>query len=152
VELSDDGCLVIKAPHLCDGPLVTNDIGELSASAASQEKGRLFRILGRRDNVVCSGGIKLQMETIEEKLRPAMGSIPFMITKVKDDKFGEAVVLLVEGSKGALPHEEQLFAALTKYERPKHIIPVPRLPMTETGKPARAAAARLAEPHPSPPQ
>jgi len=145
VELNDDGCLVIKAPHLCDGPLVTNDIGELSASAASQEKGRLFRILGRRDNVVCSGGIKLQMEAIEEKLRPAMGSIPFMITKVKDDKFGEAVVLLVEGSKGALPHEEQLFAALTKYERPKHIIPVSRLPMTETGKPARAAAARLAE-------
>ena len=145
VELNDDGCLVIKAPHLCDGPLVTNDIGELSASAASQEKGRLFRILGRRDNVVCSGGIKLQMETIEEKLRPAMGSIPFMITKVKDDKFGEAVVLLVEGSKGALPHEEQLFAALTKYERPKHIIPVPRLPMTETGKPARGVAAKLAE-------
>lgn len=145
VELNDDGCLVIKAPHLCDGPLVTNDIGELSASATSQEKGRLFRILGRRDNVVCSGGIKLQMEAIEEKLRPAMGSIPFMITKVKDDKFGEAVVLLVEGSKGALPHEEQLFAALTKYERPKHIIPVSRLPMTETGKPARAAAARLAE-------
>ena len=145
VELNDDGCLVIKAPHLCDGPLVTNDIGELSASAASQEKGRLFRILGRRDNVVCSGGIKLQMEAIEEKLRPAMGSIPFMITKVKDDKFGEAVVLLVEGSKGALPHEEQLFAALTKYERPKHIIPVSRLPMTETGKPARGVAARLAE-------
>ena len=176
VELNDDGCLVIKAPHLCDGPLVTNDIGELSptpalpsregesptpalpsregecASATSQEKDRLFRILGRRDNVVCSGGIKLQMEAIEEKLRPAMGSIPFMITKVKDDKFGEAVVLLVEGSKGALPHEEQLFAALTKYERPKHIIPVSRLPMTETGKPARGAAARLAEPHPSPPQ
>lgn len=145
VELNDDGCLVIKAPHLCDGPLVTNDIGELSASATSQEKGRLFRILGRRDNVVCSGGIKLQMEAIEEELRPAMGSIPFMITKVKDDKFGEAVVLLVEGSKGVLPHEEQLFAALTKYERPKHIIPVSRLPMTETGKPARAAAARLAE-------
>lgn len=145
VELNDDGCLVIKAPHLCDGPLVTNDIGELSASAASQEKGRLFRILGRRDNVVCSGGIKLQMEAIEEKLRPAMGSIPFMITKVKDDKFGEAVVLLVEGSKGALPHEEQLFAALTKYERPKHIIPVSRLPMTETGKPARGVAAKLAE-------
>ena len=157
VELNDDGCLVIKAPHLCDGPLVTNDIGELSptpalpsregefASAASHEKGRLFRILGRRDNVVCSGGIKLQMEAIEEKLRPAMGSIPFMITKVKDDKFGEAVVLLVEGSKGALPHDEQLFAALTKYERPKHIIPVSRLPMTETGKPARAVAARLAE-------
>ena len=151
------GCLVVKAPHLCDGPLVTNDIAELSptpalpsregefASAASQEKGRLFRILGRRDNVVCSGGIKLQMEAIEEKLRPAMGGIPFVTTKVKDDKFGEAVVLLVEGPKGALPHEEQLFAALTKYERPKHVIPVPRLPTTETGKPARAAAARLAE-------
>ena len=101
--------------------------------------------------MVCSGGIKLQMEAIEEKLRPAMGSIPFMITKVKDDKFGEAVVLLVEGSKGALPHGEQLFAALTKYERPKHIIPVSRLPMTETGKPARGVAARLAEEWPPPP-
>ena len=87
----------------------------------------------------------MQMETIEEKLRPAMNGIPFMITKAKDKKFGEVVVLMVETSAVALPNEEELFAALTKYERPKRIVRVDHLPLTETGKPARAVAARLAE-------
>ena len=141
VSLNDEGCLVIQAPHLCDEPLVTNDLAEMQKPRPDSP----FRILGRRDNVICSSGIKMQMETIEEKLRPAMNGIPFMITKAKDEKFGEVVVLMVEPSAVALPNEEELFAALTKYERPKRIVRVERLPLTETGKPARAVAARLAE-------
>ena len=132
---------MIQAPHLCDKPLVTNDLAEMQKPRPDSP----FRILGRRDNVICSGGIKMQMETIEEKLRPAMNGIPFMITKAKDKKFGEVVVLMLEPSTVALPNEEELFAALTKYERPKRIVRVERLPLTETGKPARAVAARLAE-------
>ena len=52
VSLSDDGCLVIDAPEVCPGRLVTNDIAEISPQG--------FRILGRKDNVICSGGIKIQ--------------------------------------------------------------------------------------------
>ena len=55
VSLNEEGCLVIRAPHLCDETLVTHDLTEMQNSQPDSP----FRILGRRDNVVCSGGIKI---------------------------------------------------------------------------------------------
>ena len=136
VSLNADGCLVIDAPHLCDRRLVTNDIGE-------QKSGGAFRILGRRDNVVCTGGVKIQMEEVERKLAGRM-AVPFLITKRNDEKFGEVVVMLHEG--GAVEELRQVCRQLlTKYEQPRLYLSVDRLPMTETGKPARKRAEQLAE-------
>ena len=55
ISQSEDGCLVIDAPEVCAERLVTNDIVEIS-------QGR-FRVVGRKDNVICSGGIKIQART-----------------------------------------------------------------------------------------
>ena len=33
VAVNEEGCLVIDAPHVCDGPLTTNDIAELRPGA-----------------------------------------------------------------------------------------------------------------------
>ena len=87
LSLSDEGTLVIEAPLVADGKLVTNDVAELLPD------GR-FRILGRKDNIINSGGIKIQAEEVEEALRPLIGT-GFAITSVADAKFGEAVVLLL---------------------------------------------------------
>ena len=73
LSLSDEGTLIINAPEVCSEPLVTNDIAELS-SLHSQS----FRILGRRDNIICSGGLKIQAEQLERQLRPYLSS-PFLI-------------------------------------------------------------------------
>ena len=54
-----------------------------------------FRIKGRKDNVICSGGIKIQIEEVEEFLKPHLEK-PFMLAKKKDEKFGEIAVLLTE--------------------------------------------------------
>ena len=69
---------------------------------------------------------------------------PFMITKVKDEKFGEAVVLLTTScDKDAA---RQVCAEhLDKYQMPRHIITVEAIPTTQTGKPARAEAMSLAQ-------
>ena len=136
VTLNADGCLVISAPAVCATTLVTNDRAELHAD------GRRFRILGRKDNVVCSGGIKLQIEEIERKLHPHIG-VPFMVTKRKDHSLGEAMVLLVEDCDGG-KYEALCHSVLSKYERPKQVISVGRLPLTATGKPARKEAEELA--------
>lgn len=135
LSLSDDGCLVIDAPEVCAERLVTNDLAEL------RPDGR-FRILGRRDNVVCSGGIKIQMEEVERLLRPHL-SVPFCATKVPDPQLGEALVLLVEGGR------QQSLASvcnqvLPRLWRPRHYITVDRLPTTETGKIARSTAQKMA--------
>ena len=133
VSLNNDGCLVIDAPLVSPECLVTNDIAELSA-------GR-FRILGRKDNVICSGGIKIQIETVERQLRPHLQA-PYLITKRPDAKFGEAVVLLTEGSVDeARAVCERI---LPKYHHPRVYLHVDQIPLTETGKPARQQAEQLA--------
>ena len=132
ISTTAEGCLVIDAPLVHDGPLVTNDRVEIC--------GNRFRILGRKDNVVCSGGIKIQIEEVEEKLRQELAA-PFMVSRQKDAKFGEVVVLLTEDSDLDTVRVA-CQRALPKYWQPKSYYHIARLPMTETGKPARAAAER----------
>ena len=126
LSLSDEGCLIIDAPEVCPEPLVTNDIAELST--------RQFRILGRKDNVICSGGLKIQAEELERQLRPHM-SAPFVISKRADEKFGEVVVLITEGS----PSDARIICEriLPKYHQPKAYLHLDQIPLTETGKIAR---------------
>ena len=133
ISLSEDNCLIIDAPEVCTEPLVTNDIAEFSVNK--------FRILGRRDNTICSGGLKIQAEELERQLRPHL-SAPFLITKRPDEKFGEIVVLLTEGSiVDARQICEQI---LPKFHQPRAYLHVSCIPFTETGKPSRHEAEKLA--------
>ncbi len=135
LSLNQDNCLVIDAPHVCEQRLVTHDIAELKEDGSGG-----FRIIGRKDNVICSGGVKIQMEEVESFLRPLI-DIPFMITKRKDAKFGEVPALLYEST------EELSFAEpishLPRYWQPHYCVRVDHLPLTETGKPARKEAERM---------
>jgi O-succinylbenzoic acid--CoA ligase len=132
ISQTPDGCLVIDASEVCPEPLVTNDIVEIASSR--------FRILGRKDNVICSGGIKIQIEEVERQLRPHLHA-PYLLSKRQDGKFGEIAVLLTEGSV----EEARLICerVLPKYHQPKAYLHVARIPLTETGKPARHQAEKL---------
>lgn len=148
VSLNSDGCLVIDAPLVCSEPLVTNDIAEIkqqetsshSSDASSSLKTSsphvLFRIKGRKDNVICSGGIKIQIEEVETLLRQHLDA-PFLLAKKKDEKFGEIAVLVTES--GDLEGVEAICRqVLPKYWVPRQYLHFDQLPMTETGKPKRA--------------
>ncbi|MCR4774269.1 MAG: AMP-binding protein [Prevotella sp.] len=135
VSLSAENCLVISAPLVCDKELVTNDIAQLSAD------GRRFRIIGRKDNVIDSGGIKIQIEEVERMLKGHINGA-FVITRRKDRKFGEVVAMLLENgdtSAARMACEN----VLPKYWQPKYYLSCAKLPLTATGKPARAEAERL---------
>lgn len=159
VSTNADDCLVIDAPKLCDTPIVTNDIAEIREISTSEGKNVLaFRIIGRRDNVINSGGVKIQMEELERLIRPFL-TMPYMVTKRKSEKFGEIVVLMVEkegDDEGATVEEKSelpilqaihrlLHRALPRYWEPRLYLSVDRIPMTETGKPNRALAQQMAE-------
>ena len=133
LSLSDEGCLIIHAPEVCPEPLVTNDIAEISHNGDSPRCEK-FRILGRKDNVICSGGLKIQAEELERQLRPHMAA-PFVISKRADEKFGEIVVLITEGS----PSDARTICEriLPKFHQPKAYLHIDQIPLTETGKPAR---------------
>ena len=148
ISLHTNGCLIVTAPHLCSHPLVTNDLAEIKPkvlSTPTQAKfknpstGNLFRILGRQDNVIISGGVKIQIEEVENVLRPHL-SVPYAIVRCKDDKFGEVIGLkfVATDLHNATPEIEELCAIcrryLPKYWQPKHYLPVEEIELTATGK------------------
>ena len=146
VSQTEEGCLVIDAPLVCKQPLVTNDIVEIQPYIYTKvcAEGVRFRIKGRKDNVICSGGIKIQIEEVENLLKPHLQK-PFMLAKKKDEKFGEIAVLLTED--GDLKKVEATVRRLLsdnskKYWIPREYIHVESLPLTETGKPKRACLLR----------
>lgn len=117
-------CLVIHAPRISDDLIVTNDIVELTNE-------KQFKFIGRYDNIINSGGIKLIPEQIEEKLS---GKIParFFVTGKLDEKLGEKLVLVIEGDNQKI--DEAVFDALDKYEKPKEVLFIPKFKQTENGK------------------
>lgn len=136
IRLSKENTLVIYAPEICEKELVTNDIAEINGQ-------NQFRILGRKDNTINTGGVKVQIEQVEAALKEHL-SVPFLITSAPNEKFGEIIVLLAEGQ---LPDdiEQTCTHQLPPYWRPKRFVPVFKLPLTETGKPDRAIAKLLAQ-------
>lgn len=139
-----DGCLIIDAPTLCRERLITNDIAEFH-----NDDGLHFRILGRRDNTVCSGGIKIQIEEVEAWLH-SLGIRDVAVTWRPDPRLGQALVYLTTGDMNLSGlHSAQALCPIperpdSRYWLPRDIIRVSALPLTPTGKPDRARAARIA--------
>lgn len=138
ISQTEEGCLVIDAPLVCAETLVTNDIVEIESYIYNKVEKTRFRIKGRKDNVICSGGIKIQIEEVEEFLKPHLEK-PFMLAKKKDEKFGEIAVLLSE-DKEIKTVEATIRRLLSdhKYWIPREFLHVDHLPLTETGKPKRS--------------
>lgn len=137
VRLSDRGTLVIEAPQVNPDTLETNDIAELDGA------GR-FRILGRADNTLNTGGVKVQIEQVEARLASLLDE-PFAVTSVPDPRLGEAVTLLYTGTR--MPEDLTVLCreALPTYWRPRHIYRTNAIPQTGSGKVSRAEVRRLAE-------
>lgn len=147
ISQTEEGCLVIDAPQVCAETLVTNDIVEIEPYIYNKVEKLRFRIKGRKDNVICSGGIKIQIEEVETLLKPHLEK-PFILAKKKDEKFGEIAVLLSEDEdikkveatvRRLLSDESEKSSDHKKYKYwiPKEFRYVEHLPLTETGKPKR---------------
>jgi len=129
-EQDERDCLVIHAPHLQAEPFITNDIVKL-------KNRNCFEWIGRFDNVINSGGVKLFPETIEKKISSFIAQ-RFYITSRKDEKLGEKVVLVIESEPFTeLKNQEldiQLSSHLGRFEKPREIIFKPQFEETSTGK------------------
>jgi len=129
VSLSAEGCLQIFLPGLENQPLHTTDLAELKDE-------KTFRILGRADNVIISGGIKFSPEQLEKKLEPFI-SEPFLISSLPHESLGQQLVFVVEGSenKETVKKLKKICRKhLDKYEQPKQILFLHKLPRLPNGK------------------
>lgn len=136
LSLSAESTLVIKAPLICGEVLQTNDIACIYPDGS-------FTIAGRKDNVINSGGIKIQAEEMEERLRPFI-PVPFVVTSVPDPRLGQALTLLIAGQVDVRELESKLQTVLDAYHRPRHIFMTESIPQTENGKTDRAGCRILA--------
>lgn len=128
LKLNASDCLCIKNYLTNQEWLETNDMAKLSPQG--------FEILGRADNVINSGGIKIRAEEIEKMLTNQL-DLPegsFFYASKPDDKFGEKPVLIINKKKlQSLPAWEHLFADFP-YSKPREIIYLEDFIYTETGK------------------
>lgn len=121
-------CLVVSAPSMSFGELVTNDVVELCGPYA-------FRWVGRADNVVNSGGVKLFPEEIERKINMFLPAETFFVVGRASERWGSEIVAVVEKLHAPDPAlRRAIEQSLGRYERPKEWIVVDALPRTSTGK------------------
>jgi O-succinylbenzoic acid--CoA ligase len=124
IAVDDRNCLVIEALELSLDKIITNDVVEILNETQ-------FILKGRIDNVINSGGVKIFPEEMEEKLAKYISS-PFFIASLPDEKFGEKVILVMEGK--AFEIDTNIFSELSKYQIPKEIVFIDKFVETETKK------------------
>jgi O-succinylbenzoic acid--CoA ligase len=144
------GCLTITSVLTRGETLYTNDLVELYADGT-------FRWLGRLDNVINSGGIKVQIEKVETAIEAWLAQYQaghyaerrFFVGALPDPRLGQTVVAVVEGDafgggptlspEMATTLRQALQPALIPYEIPRQWHFVPELLTTPTGKIDRLA-------------
>lgn len=138
-SLDKRGCLQVDMPGVTEGRVETNDLVELNSDGSG------FRWLGRVDNVINSGGIKIIPEVLEEKIRELIGCHCLLLSE-EDPKLGNRMVLMVEW-EGVKPPEEQwanmLKKSLSPFEVPKRLVVVKKIPLNNNFKPDRTSARKL---------
>lgn len=127
IDVDDRSCLSIFCDGFSFGKIQTNDVVELIDSHS-------FKWLGRADNVINSGGIKIYPESVEEKISTIFPDLTCYVTHAKSEKWGEEVVLMVESESEIPDLKEHLTTVLSHYELPKHIIYRSLFSRTGTGK------------------
>lgn len=125
IEKDERGCLVLNDRLTLDNSLVTNDIVEIVSD-------KEFRVLGRIDSIINSGGIKISPEEIEHKISPLL-DCDYAISWIEDDDLGQKMVLVTTHS---ISDEKisVLNSTLEKLLKIRGLIVIDSLPTTENGK------------------
>ncbi len=117
--------LNIEAPRISKSIIQTHDIAAL-------KNAQQFKILGRLDNVVNSGGVKIIVEPLEKRFQAALNR-NVIITGIPDELLGQQLVLVVEGNEIAAI-QSQFPMDLSKFEIPKKVYYLDTFERSENGK------------------
>ncbi len=127
LSTDDRGCLLIEAPGIASHPIITNDLAEITNDGK-------FRIKGRVDNIINTGGIKVSPEEIETLIAPLIDQ-PFFVSSMPHPVLGQELVLIVENEpENKITLLETIKKALPPYHHPKRIIVKNPLSRTGSGK------------------
>ena len=138
IRQNNESCLVIDAPDLSENSIETSDVVEIISD-------REFKILGRADNIINSGGIKISPEQLENEISKILKK-DFLIVPEKDDLLGQKIVLVLEGKKDKSLAEEilnKLKSNLSKHHTPKAVYFINEFPRNASMKIDRKKVIKL---------
>ncbi len=119
------------AESFVDGWFRTGDVGGFDDNG-------YLKIVGRRKELIISGGYNVYPREVEDVLRTHPGVGDVAVIGVADGVWGEAVVAFIEGGNidANLGADLLSFAAdlLAPYKRPKRVHQIARLPRNALGK------------------
>lgn len=146
VKLNDESCLMIKSKTTDNEWITTNDVAEII-------NGSSFVLHGRIDNVINSGGVKIQLEKIEKATELVLKKLKtdeqkldgrYFVFSLPNEKLGERLIFVLEKETNeAFPSRDdatkidilQSFKEiLPKFEVPKEVFFVEKMIETPTGK------------------
>ena len=152
IKLTKDGTIMVMGRSVFRGyypetrveeDFLTTDLGRLDY------KGHLH-ITGRSDDVIITGGEKVNPAEVEAVLRNQGGLAEVVVVGVPDAEWGQIVVAAYPAS--SRPNQAklaELTAQLAPAKRPKHFLPLESWPLTSAGKVNRAEVARLVAARPA---
>lgn len=141
IKLDNRGCLIIKGDVTNNQTIITNDIIDLVDQ-------KHFRWLGRADNIINTGGVKVHPEQVENQIEKVFNKLEltnrFFIAGQPDEKLGQKVTLFIEGEMfNSVIIKENMNEVLSKYECPKEIHFVLKFAETGSGKLNRKETTHL---------
>jgi O-succinylbenzoic acid--CoA ligase len=168
VQLTDVECdrgrIVLGGPMVFSGYRLRPDLTEqtlintelITNGVRTQDRGRLLdgrlEVLGRYDDVIISGGRKIDLAVVERVARtwPALGTGEIAVIGVPDPDWGTRLVAIAETARTdqrldlpALQHH--LADRLAHHEQPKQLITMPELPRTASGKIDRQTLRKVSQ-------
>ncbi|MEZ0538654.1 AMP-binding protein [Fibrella arboris] len=150
VGTDERGCLHITAAATNFERIQTNDVVELVQPASVHDQVR-FRLIGRADSVINSGGVKIQPESVERVVADVLAeyrlSPRLFVAGLPDERLGQRVVLFLENTP-LTDNQWQVIrqavqSSLGTYAAPKSWRNVPAFMETATGKIDRRGTANL---------
>ena len=136
VEMGVDerGCLFVSGPMTSWEKIQTNDLVKMISETE-------FTWLGRFDNVINSGGVKIILDRIDEQIAQIFYDLNcknlFFSWFQEDEKLGQKLILIVQQSEEHFPEKaimEEIRKRLSTYEVPKHVYLADPFVKTETDK------------------
>jgi O-succinylbenzoic acid--CoA ligase len=154
VSLDEWNRLHVEIPGITRQKIPTNDLVRFG------KDGKSFEWIGRKDNVINTGGVKISPESLEQKISRILG-LDCLILPEPDEKLGQRLVLVLETGGASEKNtaisthlhrvkedtDRQLLlnlkGQLQKYEVPKRIVRLEQIPRNASFKPDRLAAIKL---------
>jgi O-succinylbenzoic acid--CoA ligase len=125
LKVTENSEMILLNNDLLNESILTKDIIELYDESH-------FKWLGRSDNLINSGGVKINPEQIEQILKPYLPNNNFIISGAPSNKFGQEVVLIIEGKETEININDII--GLDRYSIPKKFYFLNKFPRTESGK------------------